>query len=70
MKLIVDIYKQTGKWYTTIYINNDEEILLYDKEYNEFLRKHIHIPEGGYATVRDGEENKTFHQRLYHYGDL
>ncbi|MFR1685797.1 hypothetical protein B5E87_09630 [Massilimicrobiota sp. An142] len=65
MRLIVDIYKDTGKWYTTLIINNETEIRMYDKDYDDFLKSSFKIPEGGYAVVRDSEENETFHQRLY-----
>ena len=65
MRLIVDIYKDTAKWYTTLIINNETEIRMYDKDYDDFLKSSFKIPEGGYAVVRDSEENETLHQRLY-----
>lgn len=65
MRLIVDVYKNTGKWYTTIIINTDDEILMYENGYKDFLKQNFTVPEGGYAVVRDDNDNKTFHQRLY-----
>lgn len=65
MRLIVDVYKNTGKWYTTIIINTDDEILMYEKGYDDFLKQNIKVPEGGYAVIRDDNDNRTFHQHLY-----
>lgn len=65
MQLIVDIYKNTGKWYTTVIINHDKEIQMYEDNYMNFLKNSFKIPDGGYVVVRDSKENKSFHQRLY-----
>lgn len=67
MKLYVNTYKESGKWYQQIEIQTEEEHPTYSKEYEELLIEKVfpYCPLHGYIVITDDENNKSFHQRLY-----
>lgn len=67
MKLYVDTYKESGKWYQQIEIETEKEYPSYSKEYEELLVEKVfpYCPLDGYIVITDNVNNKLFHKRLY-----
>lgn len=66
MKIKITMYKSSGKYYTEEIVENDKDILLFEKEFKEFVKKNLPATlENGYVTVEDVDLNQSFHECLY-----
>lgn len=73
MKLTIDVYKNSGKWYTGDTVSSTEEYDIWDEKFKCFIRDHLPAKIGeGFVVVKDVDLTKYpgFHCVLYRYSDL
>lgn len=73
MKIAIDIYKDTGKWYTGCLVIHEENIPMWDPRFKALIRNSVPANiGGGYIVVSDAHDSDpmSFHNVLYTYQQL
>lgn len=75
MKIEIIVFKESGKYYTSDIVENKKDILMFEPEFEEFIRNNIPAKvSNGYIVVKDTEDvdynNQSFHYALYKYDEI
>ena len=73
MKLEIDVYKDSGKWYTGHTVTYTENIDIWDERFKDFLRNNLPARIGeGFIVVKDVDHisHDGFHNCLLRYSEL
>lgn len=72
MSLVITVYKESGKWYTSWVVDSDTNYDLWDERFTAFIRDHLPANIGeGFVVVEDTPNSDVgFHRRLFRYSDL
>lgn len=73
MKLTIDVYKDSGKWYTGHTVTHTENIDIWDERFKEFIRDNLPAKIGeGFVVVKDVDRvpHDGFHNCLLRYSEL
>lgn len=67
MKIKITVYKESGKFYASDIVENDEPIFIYEDEFKQFIFYNLPaIVDDGYVTVTNIDENDSnFYEVLY-----
>jgi len=71
MHISIQVYKDTGKFYTNCEVTHPEDIPLWSDRFRKFIRDHLPAQySGGFVVVNDMPDEKGFHCALYRIDDL
>jgi|GEM_PF-3226398 len=74
MELQIEVYKDTGKYYSSHIVRCDCDIPFFDDRFVQFVKNNLPADIGeGYIVVTDtprAEDSQSFHRRLYKYSEL
>lgn len=73
MKIAIDVYKATGKWYSGCIVIHEEDIPLWDPRFEALIRNSVPANIGeGYIVVSDAPDSDpmSFHNVLYRYENI
>lgn len=71
LHISIDIYKQSGKWYTGSEATNPTDIPSWEESFREFLCDNLPARIGeGYIVVKDFPDGEGFHNHVYQYADV
>jgi hypothetical protein len=71
MDIEITVFKESGKYYTSDTVHNNEDIYLFKDEFLEFVKNNLPARIGeGFVMVKDASDNQTFHIALYRYNEL
>lgn len=73
MKITIDVFRESGKWYAGYTVLNSDDIPLHTSEFILFVWKNLpaHIDKG-YVVVRDTPDSSAeqFHFHMWQYEKL
>ena len=71
LDITVTAYKDTGKYYTSCIIQQEENIQLYDiSKLKNLLNGRIPFLKNGYIVIHDNKNGEGFHDHLFKTNDL
>lgn len=71
LHITIDIYKETGKWYTQEVVAHPIDLKLWTEEFRQFIRSHITGQySGGYVVIHDLPDGEGFHNALIKFDEL
>lgn len=71
IKLKINSYKSSGKWYGEQIIELEKDIPIWDDKFKKMLTNNISCAcYDGFIVVDDMEDNQTFHKVLYPAYDI
>lgn len=72
LHISIDVYKASGKWYTSGEAANPTDIPIWDEDtFREFLCSNLPARIGeGYIVVKDFPDGDGFHNHVYQYAEV
>ena len=71
MDIIITVYKESGKYYTSERVQSEKNYELFDPEFKRFVRKHLPARcQHGFVTVQDAPSGEGFHNTHYMCDEL
>lgn len=72
MKLMITVFKESGKFYANNEVESNQDIALFQPEFKDFIKNNLPAKiEDGFVIVQDmPNENQGFHIKLYRMSEL
>lgn len=71
LNITATVYKNTGKYYDSCQIKQNEEVKLYDTHgIANLLKGKIPLIENGFIVLQDNDGGEGFHNHLFRVNDL